>query len=136
MDLCMNFGGLERRPRRFILGFGSSQYRALPRSFHEGRPGPLTPIYHRGEPPRRQHRQHTLLRACKQKFTPWSYRNARMPARFFRFPYGPSHSSYSGQRKEKAENAFVYALRQMTGDDWSALGAMVYFFALVIDKMG
>lgn len=115
MDLCVNFGCLDRRPWRFILGFGSSRCRALPRSFHEGRPGPLTPIYHCDGPPRRQHRQHTLLRACKQKFTPWSYRNARMPARFFRFPYGRSHSSYSGPRKENAENAVVNALYQMTG---------------------
>lgn len=101
MDLCVNFGGLERRPRRFILGFGSSKYQALPRSFHEGRPSPLTPIYHRDGPPRRQNRQHSLLWACKEKFTPWSYRNARVHARFFRFPCGPSHSSYSEQKQEK-----------------------------------
>lgn len=122
MDLCVNFGGLERRLRHFIFGFGSSEYQALPRSFHEGRPGSVTLIYHRDGPPRRQHRQHSLLWACKEKFTPWSYRNARMPARFFRFPRGPSHSSYSEQRRKKNRQCRCLCCEP---DDRSALGALL-----------
>lgn len=134
----MNFGGLERRPRRFIFGFGSSKYQALPRSFHEGRPSPLTPIYHGDGPPRRQHRQHSLLWACKEKFTPWSYRNARMPARFFRFPCGPSHSSYSEQKQEKKRQCRCLCSEP---DDRGALRSILLlkeglFYALVIDKSG
>lgn len=89
MVTCVNYGCSGAHSILVSVRLGPGLGYSSGRSFREGRPGPMTPIYHRDGPPRRQHRQESLLWAWKGKGSLCGHRDARMLARFFRFSRVP-----------------------------------------------
>lgn len=69
------------------------------------------------------------------------HRDARKPARFFRFPCDPLIHLAARKEKKKEENAAVYALRQVAGEGrcikfYPVPEEMCVFFLLVKTKNG
>lgn len=92
---------------RLCTGLGYSSGR----SFREGRPGPLTPIYHRDGPPRRQHHSSHCYGPAR-KSSHRGHRDARILARFFRFPRGPLiHLTACKEKKKKRMRLFMLCAR-------------------------